>query len=224
MQNFFDYNQLKNQIDEFIKKFSSKINPNTPDDTDKEKGELHGKNPSKGNSNGHGKGKKKRKGYVSPELQGEEDEKKLKQGDKAEEKVYEEIKAGKIKEINNYFSNSENLQVQWCSAAAKRKKKWFAVDALGYDIEIKDLDTGKQLFIEVKSSSQCILNFEMSENEYFFAKDNPTKYMVIFVANIELDKDISSNDIHPLPMDFLSSEDYCIEPTKYQIYLLSDSE
>ena len=100
----------------------------------------------------------------------------------------------------------------------------FAVDALGYDIEIKDLDTGKQLFIEVKSSSQCILNFEMSENEYNFAKENTNKYMVIFVANVQDDKEISSKDVHPLPLNFLSSEDFYIEPTKYQVFLLNDPE
>lgn len=219
---FFSYTQLKNQLDLFLKDYTSTNNPNsTNGDNDKNEGEIHGKNPSHSNGGGHGKGKHKRTRYVSPELQDEEDDKKLRQGDKAEEKVFEELKAGNLAEINEYFNHSKNLKVQWCSAAAKIKKKWFAVDALGYDIEIKDSDTGKQLFIEVKSSSQCILNFEMSENEYNFAKENTNKYMVIFVANVQDDKEISSKDVHPLPLNFLSSKDFYIEPTKYQVFLLN---
>lgn len=71
---------------------------------------------------------------------------------------------------------------------------------------------------------KCILNFEMSENEYNFAKENSDKYMVIFVANVQIGKEISLKDIHPLPFNFLSSESFYIKPTNYQIFLIKESE
>ena len=221
---FFDYEQLKNQLNEYIKKYAASSKKDNPESSDKKKGELRGKKPPINSGKNGGKGKRKRKEYVSPELKEKEDELKLKQADKAEETVFNEIGNRNIQEINEYFQNSDNLQVNWCSAAAKRKKNFFASDTSGYDIEVKDLDTGNHLYIEVKSSSQCILSFEMSKNEYDCAITNPGKYMVIFVANVDIEKEISISDIHPLPLDFLTSDDFYVQASNYNVFLLNKSQ
>lgn len=82
---FFDYDQLKSQLDTFIKNISLDNNPNPKnDDNHKNEGKLQGKKISNPGGNGHGKGKHTKTGYVSPELKGEDDDSKLKQADEAE--------------------------------------------------------------------------------------------------------------------------------------------
>ena len=64
----------------------------------------------------------------------------------------------------------------------------------------------------------------MSKNEYDCAITNPGKYMVIFVANVDIEKEISISDIHPLPLDFLTSDDFYVQASNYNVFLLNKSQ
>lgn len=215
---FFEYDVLKNTIEIFSKNSekSSSINNNGTNSSGNP-GELKGKKiiPRK-------KGGKRKPSFVSPELKVEDDKIKVSQGDKAEEAVYEALKLKQISEVNNYFGEYADIYVDWCSAAAKRKQDLPPEDSDGYDIKIVDRNTGKFLYVEVKSSSSATLSFEMSINEYTkaSAQENIDKYMVIFVANVDLNKEISLQDIHPLPFNLFYSDDYKIEPSHYNVFLV----
>jgi len=83
-------------------------------------------------------------------------------------------------------------------------------------IEVDDKIT---LYLKVKSSSENKCRFDLSGDEYNFAKDHTENYMVIFVA----DMDSANPKITPLEMKFWEDEKFSVCPNNFTVtYIFND--
>ncbi|MBO4384272.1 MAG: DUF3883 domain-containing protein [Clostridia bacterium] len=97
-------------------------------------------------------------------------------GLKGEQLVYDELK-----------KSGEYERVNWLSENAKKAKVCPEGKAgLGYDFEVFDKD-GNRFLIEVKASKTSVfegIRFQLSDNEYRTAMDNPNSYRIYYVGNV----------------------------------------
>lgn len=157
--------------------------------------------------------KKQYKGMAQYEKR-ESEELKQEQGDSAEQIVY-----NKLQNKNQELSKRLNIilddyDVVWCSeASARAGNNPFGRDDLGYDIELTNKISGEKLYIDVKSSIKKECEFDMSKNEYDFAKEHADCYRIIFVGNMNksgkkvslqvLSKDITSSNYEHIPKKYM---------------------
>ena len=97
-------------------------------------------------------------------------------GYKGEKIVYDELK-----------KSGEYERVNWVSENAKKAKVCPEGKAgLGYDFEVFDRE-GNRFLIEVKASKASVfegIRFQLSDNEYRTAIDNPDTYRIYYVGNV----------------------------------------
>jgi hypothetical protein len=148
---------------------------------------------------------------VSTEKENARNKQKQEQGDKAEKFVVTELRGRKIAQVCN-FVNSADYSVKWVSSAAQRIEYMAGNDYLHYDIHI-EVDNKIALYIEVKSSSDNKCKFEISGDEYNFAKNHADNYMVIFVA----DRESANPRITPLEMKFWEDEKFSVHPNNFTV-------
>lgn len=158
-------------------------------------------------------------------------EKKMKlQGDLAEYFVILKLIEKEIREVNEWFENHE-YEIHWVSGASKKVKKIESdkglydvtetSDKLGYDIELKQRDGDKKLYLEIKSSSSDGCSFLMSSNEFKksidLALDKNSQYRIIFVTGMNSDIKQSKPVIHFIPEAINNEAKFAHIPLKYNI-------
>ena len=123
-----------------------------------------------------------------------------KEGDRAELLIVEKLRNRELVEINDYF-DGEDYYVKWVSSASERFEQNLHFDEkLGYDVELHS-ESGKQLFIEIKSYWHDEISFYFSVNELKVAKQKGKEYRLIFVGERATEKP----SIHILPIDFIQN-------------------
>lgn len=211
---YFDYNDVKRKYLEWKKSFkdsetevleiSSSGHTHSVDDVVP----CHPLSERKVPAYSHG-ARTLRQSYIDAEKKHQE------QGDEAERQVYHVLKEADKDLAKKLDINLFDYTVNWVSEAAGRIENKNGQDGLGYDIELIHKESGEKLYIEVKSSqgNECV--FEISKNEYEFAKKNPDNYIVIFVGKANSSK----TSLQVLPTRFWENKsEYTLIPEKYKVF------